>query len=828
MGPIKSFAAEVAVIIAMMGLVGPAAAQCEPEWQPFDSTTSSLTGADYTVRTTTMWDPDGPGPITPKLVAGGEFTLIGGTLANYIAMLDPETGYWSPLGTGMAGGIVTWVRALAVLSSGDLIAGGIFATVGGKPANHIARWNGGGAGGWSPLGSGLGGVTNASVAALATLPSGDLIVGGYFTAAGGATANHIARWNDSTGEWSPLGAGMGDVSYPGVAALAVLPSGDVVAGGVFTTAGGALVNHIARWSESGGWSPLGSGVGGGSNPWVTALTVLPSGDLIAGGGFMWAGGKEASRIARWNQRVGEWAPMGAGVGGVPTPAVYALTVVPSGDLVVGGHFMLAGGSPANFVARWNASGGWSTLDSGVDKRVYSLAVLPSGDLIAGGFFANAGEAQANYIARWSDGEGKWSSLGSGISSNVRALLAHPSGDLLVGGKFTAVGDISAQRVALWNGKAGAGTWSPLGTGIGGDFSTVYSLAVLPSGDLVVGGDFNILAGGAAAISIARWNGGGGGGGGWSALGLGMGGVTFPIVTTLAVLPSGDLVAGGRFTLAGGVPANHIAGWNGNKWSPLGAGVTGTTSPSLAALAVLPSGDLVAGGKFTSAGDVSANNIARWNGSRWSPLGSGVSGSEDSYVAALAVLPSGDLIAGGYFYAAGGASASHIARWNESVGGWLPLGSGMNSYVYALAVLPSGELVAGGDFGMAGTTQAISVARWDGNPEGWSPLGSGLTGLVGAIAAPSVTALAVLPSGELIAGGGFTHAGGVVAPFIARWGCKPTLCGADCDGSGSLDIDDFVCFQTEYAIGSDKADCDASGELDIDDFMCFQTLYAVGC
>ncbi len=54
------------------------------------------------------------------------------------------------------------------------------------------------------------------------------------------------------------------------------------------------------------------------------------------------------------------------------------------------------------------------------------------------------------------------------------------------------------------------------------------------------------------------------------------------------------------------------------------------------------------------------------------------------------------------------------------------------------------------------------------------------------------------------------------------------CYPDCDGSGVLDIDDFICFQTLYALGNPDADCDGSGSLDIDDFVCFQTMYAVGC
>jgi hypothetical protein len=54
------------------------------------------------------------------------------------------------------------------------------------------------------------------------------------------------------------------------------------------------------------------------------------------------------------------------------------------------------------------------------------------------------------------------------------------------------------------------------------------------------------------------------------------------------------------------------------------------------------------------------------------------------------------------------------------------------------------------------------------------------------------------------------------------------CYADCDLNGSLNIDDFICFQTLFVIGDPFADCDASGTLNIDDFICFQTLFVLGC
>ncbi|MFG0285802.1 MAG: hypothetical protein ACF8R7_15410 [Phycisphaerales bacterium JB039] len=54
------------------------------------------------------------------------------------------------------------------------------------------------------------------------------------------------------------------------------------------------------------------------------------------------------------------------------------------------------------------------------------------------------------------------------------------------------------------------------------------------------------------------------------------------------------------------------------------------------------------------------------------------------------------------------------------------------------------------------------------------------------------------------------------------------CYADCDGSGSLDFFDFLCFQNAFAAGDDYADCDDSGSLDFFDFLCFQNEFAAGC
>jgi hypothetical protein len=232
--------------------------------------------------------------------------------------------------------------------------------------------------------------------------------------------------------------------------------------------------------------------------------------------------------------------------------------------------------------------------------------------------------------------------------------------------------------------------------------------------------------------------------GWSSLGGGANNT----VLMLAIAPDGTLYAGGNFTTIGGVSANYVAKWNGTTWSALGSGMNSYVN----ALAVAPDGTLYAGGNFSTAGGVSVSNIAKWNGSTWSALGSGTNG----IVNTLALAPDGSLYVGGLFTTAGGISANYVAKWNGTT--WSALGSGTNSYVNALAVAPDGTLYAGGNFTTAGGIQAYYIAKWNGTT--WSALGSGMNYYV--------NATAIAPDGTLYASGSFTNAGGIAANKIARW------------------------------------------------------------
>jgi hypothetical protein len=114
-------------------------------------------------------------------------------------------------------------------------------------------------------------------------------------------------------------------------------------------------------------------------------------------------------------------------------------------------------------------------------------------------------------------------------------------------------------------------------------------------------------------------------------------------------------------------ADNIAKWNGSSWSRLGSGVNG----DVLALETFDDGTgagpaLYAGGAFVAAGGASANRIAKWDGKNWSPLGTtGMSGS----VSALEVFDDGTgggpaLIAGGAFVTSH-AGDSYLAKWGCS-------------------------------------------------------------------------------------------------------------------------------------------------------------------
>ncbi len=327
---------------------------------------------------------------------------------------------------------------------------------------------------------------------------------------------------------------------------------------------------------------------------------------------------------------------------------------------------------------------------------------------------------------------QWSSFGEGLDFPVNSIM-------LNNGSFYAASDL----VYVLSGNQ----WSAVDEGMYTTAPEIYGLGVY-NGDLFAGG-----AGFFVTTPDLNWynfvgrlhN------GSWTTCGSGTGndGSGMDDYVSYLLEYNGYLYAGGRFGTAGGDPLNqtvapYIARFDGTQWSPVGSGMNDRITDM-----VVYNGKLVVSGYFTEAGGMSANYIAEWNGSNWSSLGSGMDGK----VTALAVYNS-ELYAGGLFENAGGVAAKNIAKWNGS--SWSPVGEGITEQVFTLASY-NNELYSGGAFRTLTGNAGDYIMSWDGTQ--WKAAGSGTNGNV----------IVLYPDASgLIVGGSFTTAGGISVSNIARY------------------------------------------------------------
>jgi trimeric autotransporter adhesin len=727
-GGVTQLSLVFSVHVASLLVAQPAAVaqSCGPQWLPGEG----IAGTQSTVFASTLWDPDGNGPATPKVVLGGRFLYAGDVASSRVVLFDPVLSTFTQLGSGLNGD----VYALATGPNGELIVGGTFTQAGGVPASSIARWNGNA---WSSIDAGISGSVEPAVLAMKRLGDGSLVVGGRFTSAGGVSASNIARWSGTT--WTPLASGVNGEVFD----LELLPGGDLVAGGAFLNAGGTSASYVARWNGI-TWSNLGNGVNGQ----VNALAAMPDGRLFAGGVFTTASGTPSNQIAVWDGS--SWSAVGTGasngVSHTTTAVIRDLLPLPNGNLIAGGRFSMAGGVAASRVARWNGTT-WSNVGSGFDSRslsssvneVFTLGLLPNEGILAGGSFDLAGSAEVSNVAKF-DGS-SWSRIGSGlqpITGAISSLSLLPNGDVIAAGSFRSLSGVPAASIARWNGIQ----WNPLGDGIVSNFGSNTVTVVLSNGDVVANGTFR-AADGTLISGLARWN-----GTSWSALGTG----APQSVRALARTAEDHVIAAGQFSTAGGVAANNIAKWDGTNWTALGSGLgIPNSGSSITELAVLPNGDVVAGGSFTASPGSTIRNLARWNGTAWSAVGT----SGTISPSALLVTSNGDLLSTGFPSTPSGFT-SHVARWNGST--WTTIGPTIR-FASALLQLVNGDLILAGDLASSTSTTGPRIARFDGS--GWAALGGDIVGA-------QDYGLVQTPQGELIVGGFILRAGTQPSTHFARY------------------------------------------------------------
>ncbi len=237
---------------------------------------------------------------------------------------------------------------------------------------------------------------------------------------------------------------------------------------------------------------------------------------------------------------------------------------------------------------------------------------------------------------------------------------------------------------------------------------------------------------------------------WQAMGTG----TNTGVHAVSAVDNTNVYVGGTFTSAGGMSANYIARWDGANWRTMGTGVAGGSRVMVNAISAVDNSNVYVGGEFTSAGGVSANNIAKWNGSNWQAMGTGT----NAQVLSIYAKDNSNVYVGGYFGIAGGNSiGSGIARWDGAT--WRAMGTGTSRHVLAIFALDNSNVYVGGNFTLAGGIGANYIAKWNG--ANWQAMGSGIfSGYVSAISA--------VDNSNVYVGGQFLYAGGITVRHVAKW------------------------------------------------------------
>ena len=376
--------------------------------------------------------------------------------------------------------------------------------------------------------------------------------------------------------------------------------------------------------------------------------------------------------------------------------------------------------------------------------------------------------------RMIEGLGEWRSLGSGTNGTVECLVEDTNGNIWVGGAFSQAGNISVNNLALFDNE---GNWNNTISGTNG---TIFDMAISNEGHLFIAGDFTEV-GGISANNIAYYD-----GLKWYPLDTGTNGP----VAKIAFNTAGNILyLGGVFTTSGNLTVNNIAKWENGTFQGLADANTGIvgTNNEIRAMAIDENDNLFVGGNFDSAGGVSANRIAHWDGSQWKPLGPGTTG----FVQTIDIKDN-FVYAGGNFVGAGNQTVNRIARYNLSTQDWEAIGKGVTGNV--------NELISQGDYiYVTGTFEAAgipgsnpdefefmnNIARWS-ESDGWEALGTDTK--VG-IDTRGNALIYTNSNQELIVGGNFNQSGAMVnTNNIAKWALEFDQNAIDSDGDG---VDDTI-------------------------------------
>ena len=217
-----------------------------------------------------------------------------------------------------------------------------------------------------------------------------------------------------------------------------------------------------------------------------------------------------------------------------------------------------------------------------------------------------------------------------------------------------------------------------------------------------------------------------------------------------------LYVGGTFKSSGSIRMRGIAKWDGSQWDSLQSGIDdfNLSYPDPINAIIKFQNKIYVGGSFATAGGITVNGLGIWDGSQWDSLASGI--SAQATVDCFKVL-NGELYVGGTFNNVGGITSHHIAKWDGS--NWNGFNFGIDSTFGGVFTIEefNGDLYVGGNI-LPASIRDLFV--WDGSTV--SPVGSGIQGGLASISKM------IVYNNELYIAGYFTQADGNAGNCIIKY------------------------------------------------------------
>ncbi len=255
---------------------------------------------------------------------------------------------------------------------------------------------------------------NSFISAMVLQPDGRIIIGGDFTSFNGFNRHHIARLNADGSVDTSFNPGLG-VNGNGaeVWSIALQPSGQMIIAGTFTSYNGTNVNSVARLNADGSLDPT-FNPGTGPDGVINAVVVDALGRVIIGGDFDAVAGSSCGGVARLNVDGSVDSTFALGIGTYNpatgfTDPVYALALQPNGQILVGGAFSYVDLISYNGIVRLNTDGtvdltfnpGTGTYNplTGISDQIYAITLQPDGNILIGGDFTTFNMTRRVGVAR---------------------------------------------------------------------------------------------------------------------------------------------------------------------------------------------------------------------------------------------------------------------------------------------------------------------------------------------------------------------------------------------------------------------------------------------